>query len=181
VKFCPFFKFFLVRCSLPFSLGRLDIPVLLKSWKKHYPCQPMIYCLISAHQSRVTSIYFALQCEWMLSTSRDKYFQWHCSETGRRLGGYQTSAWCTCCQYPFQEYHVCQPANNSLGEREHYAHVTPKSALWIRPLVCCHFSKLHSLQSRAEPPSILHAVLCPPLKYCWFAVTWPYKILWVGR
>jgi hypothetical protein len=45
VKFCPFFKFFLVRhklpffgqnCSLPFSLWSLDIPALLKSWKKHY-------------------------------------------------------------------------------------------------------------------------------------------------
>jgi hypothetical protein len=25
-------------CSLPFSLRSLDIPALLKSWQKHYPC-----------------------------------------------------------------------------------------------------------------------------------------------
>jgi hypothetical protein len=45
VKFCPFFKFFLVRrklpffgqnCSLPFSSRSLDNPALLKSWQKHY-------------------------------------------------------------------------------------------------------------------------------------------------
>jgi hypothetical protein len=45
VKFCQFFKFFLVQrklpffgqnCSLPFSLRSLDITALLKSWKKHY-------------------------------------------------------------------------------------------------------------------------------------------------
>jgi hypothetical protein len=44
-EFCPFFKFFLLQrklpffgqnCSLPFSLRSLDIPALLKSWKKHY-------------------------------------------------------------------------------------------------------------------------------------------------
>jgi hypothetical protein len=45
VKFCPFFKFFLVwrklpffgqSCSLSFSLRSLDIPAILKSWLKHY-------------------------------------------------------------------------------------------------------------------------------------------------
>jgi hypothetical protein len=50
VKFCPFFKFFLVRCklpffgqncSLPFSLRSLDSPALLKSLKKHYPLYDM--------------------------------------------------------------------------------------------------------------------------------------------
>ncbi|XP_074657477.1 WD repeat and FYVE domain-containing protein 2-like [Tubulanus polymorphus] len=55
-----------------------------------------------AHQSRVTGIIYALTCEWLLSTGRDKYFQWHCSETGRRLGGFQTSAWCTCLQFDSQ-------------------------------------------------------------------------------
>jgi hypothetical protein len=28
--------FFFQNCSLPFSLRSLDIPALLKSWKKHY-------------------------------------------------------------------------------------------------------------------------------------------------
>lgn len=62
---------------------------------------PCTLHLITAHQSRVTALLFALQNEWVLSCGRDKYFQWHCSETGRRLGGYQTAAWCTCLQYPF--------------------------------------------------------------------------------
>jgi hypothetical protein len=44
-EICPFFKFFLVQRKLPFfgqnysllfSLRSLDIPALLKSWKKHY-------------------------------------------------------------------------------------------------------------------------------------------------
>jgi hypothetical protein len=46
VKFCPFFKFFLYDANCPFLpkllpalfLKKLliDIPALLKSWKKHY-------------------------------------------------------------------------------------------------------------------------------------------------
>ncbi|CAH1781379.1 unnamed protein product [Owenia fusiformis] len=59
-----------------------------------------------AHQSRVTGVYFSVQCEWVLSTGRDKYFQWHCSESARRLGGYQTSAWCTCIEFDEQSKYV---------------------------------------------------------------------------
>ncbi|ELU03889.1 hypothetical protein CAPTEDRAFT_228655 [Capitella teleta] len=55
-----------------------------------------------AHQGRVTALLFALYNEWVLSCGRDKYFQWHCSETGRRLGGYQTAAWCTCLSFDKQ-------------------------------------------------------------------------------
>ncbi|XP_056004187.1 uncharacterized protein LOC125660208 [Ostrea edulis] len=55
-----------------------------------------------AHQGRVTSLKFSLNCEWVLSCARDKYFQWHCSETGRRLGGYQASAWCLCLEFDEQ-------------------------------------------------------------------------------
>lgn len=55
----------------------------------------------SAHLGRVTAIIFSLNCEWVLSCGRDRYFQWHCSETGRRLGGYQATSWCLCLQYPF--------------------------------------------------------------------------------
>lgn len=60
-----------------------------------------------AHQGRVTALLFALYNEWVLSCGRDKYFQWHCSETGRRLGGYQTAAWCTCLSYPFLHSWLC--------------------------------------------------------------------------
>ncbi|XP_006816296.2 WD repeat and FYVE domain-containing protein 2-like, partial [Saccoglossus kowalevskii] len=59
-----------------------------------------------AHQNRVTGIFFTLLSEWVLSVGRDKYFQWHCSETGRRLGGYQSSSWCTCLQYDGESKHA---------------------------------------------------------------------------
>ncbi|UYV79634.1 WDFY2 [Cordylochernes scorpioides] len=59
-----------------------------------------------AHQGRVTGVLFSLMSEWVLSVGRDKYFQWHCSETGMRLGGFQCSAWCTALQYDSQSKHV---------------------------------------------------------------------------
>ena len=59
-----------------------------------------------AHQSRVTAMLFCLDQEWLLSCGRDKYFQWHCSETGRRLAGYQTNAWCTSLQYDTRSKYV---------------------------------------------------------------------------
>lgn len=60
---------------------------------------PMRECL--SHQGRVTGIIFALNCEWVLSIGRDKLFQFHCSETGQRIGSFQTDAWFTALQYPF--------------------------------------------------------------------------------
>ena len=59
-----------------------------------------------AHQNRVTAIMFSLTNEWVLSCGRDKYFQWHCSETGRRIGGYQTNAWCVCLEYDVQSQYA---------------------------------------------------------------------------
>lgn len=56
----------------------------------------------SAHKSRVTAIVFSLENEWLLSVGRDKYLQWHDCTTGKRLGGFQTEAWCTSLQYPLQ-------------------------------------------------------------------------------
>ncbi|XP_046735257.1 WD repeat and FYVE domain-containing protein 2 isoform X1 [Diprion similis] len=58
---------------------------------------PMRECL--SHQGRVTGIIFALNCEWVLSIGRDKLFQFHCSETGQRLGSFQTDAWFTALQF----------------------------------------------------------------------------------
>ena len=55
-----------------------------------------------AHMSRVTAIIFSLENEWLISVGRDKYLQWHDCTTGKRLGGYQTGAWCTSLQYPLQ-------------------------------------------------------------------------------
>lgn len=59
-----------------------------------------------AHQARVTGVIFSVITEWVLSVGRDKYFQWHCSESGRRLGGFQCNAWCTAIQFDMQTKHV---------------------------------------------------------------------------
>ncbi|XP_059172712.1 WD repeat and FYVE domain-containing protein 2-like isoform X2 [Physella acuta] len=55
-----------------------------------------------AHQNRVTAVRFSLSCEWVLSCGKDKYFMWHCSETGRRLCGYQANAMCLCLEFDEQ-------------------------------------------------------------------------------
>lgn len=62
-----------------------------------------------AHQARVTGIIFAPDCEWVLSIGRDKLFQLHSSETGQKLGSYQTDAWYTALQYPLtRSYMIVQ-------------------------------------------------------------------------
>lgn len=53
-----------------------------------------------AHQARITDLIFALNCEWVLSISRDKTFTYHCTQTGRQIGVYTSEAWCTALQYP---------------------------------------------------------------------------------
>jgi len=60
-----------------------------------------------AHQARVTGIIFAADFEWVLSIGRDKLFQLHSSETGQKLGSYQTDAWYTALQYPFAKSLMC--------------------------------------------------------------------------
>ncbi|KAL7991237.1 hypothetical protein Chor_015493 [Crotalus horridus] len=45
-----------------------------------------------AHQSKVLMVLFVLEMEWLLSIGQDKYFTWHCSESGQRLGSYRISA-----------------------------------------------------------------------------------------
>lgn len=56
--------------------------------------------LRAAHQGRVTVVLFVLEMEWLLSTSQDKNFTWHCSESGQQLGTYRTAAWVSGLQYP---------------------------------------------------------------------------------
>ncbi|XP_063242187.1 WD repeat and FYVE domain-containing protein 2 [Bacillus rossius redtenbacheri] len=63
-------------------------------------------CNYPAHQARVTGIHFALNCEWVLSVGRDKQFQYHCSESGRRLGDYTSEGWCTAVQFDSQSKHA---------------------------------------------------------------------------
>jgi WD40 repeat protein len=59
-----------------------------------------------AHQGRVTQVVFSIITEWVLSVGRDKYFNWHCSESGRRLGGFQCNCWCTALQFDMQSKHA---------------------------------------------------------------------------
>uniref|UniRef100_A0A4W3H9Z1 WD repeat and FYVE domain containing 2 n=1 Tax=Callorhinchus milii TaxID=7868 RepID=A0A4W3H9Z1_CALMI len=61
---------------------------------------------LAAHQNRVTLVFFVLEMEWVLSTGQDKYFTWHCAESGRRLGGYKTIAWASCLQFDVETRHV---------------------------------------------------------------------------
>ncbi|XP_072033651.1 WD repeat and FYVE domain-containing protein 2-like [Amphiura filiformis] len=59
-----------------------------------------------AHQNRVTGVVFSLVAEWVLSVGRDKYFQWHCSESGRRLGGHRLNAWGMALQFDEESKHA---------------------------------------------------------------------------
>lgn len=51
-----------------------------------------------SHQFRVTEVVFAKQQNWILSCGKDKVFSFHCTETGRRLGGYTFETPCTSLQ-----------------------------------------------------------------------------------
>ncbi|KAK7070597.1 WD repeat and FYVE domain-containing protein 2 [Halocaridina rubra] len=59
-----------------------------------------------SHQSRVTGVIYCRDSEWALSVARDKFFVYHCTESGRRLGGHQCSGWCTALQYDYKSRHV---------------------------------------------------------------------------
>ena len=54
-----------------------------------------------AHTGRVTALKFNLENNWLLSVSRDKSFEWHCTSTGRPRGNFKTQSWCTAVEYPF--------------------------------------------------------------------------------
>jgi len=52
-----------------------------------------------SHHARVTQVLWAPQLSWILSTGRDKWFQYYDSQTGRRLGGHICTAWANCLQF----------------------------------------------------------------------------------
>jgi len=53
-----------------------------------------------AHQdARVSHIMVDHDNKWLISAGRDKYFHFHCINTGKRLGGYMCNAWCTSLAY----------------------------------------------------------------------------------
>ncbi|XP_064104022.1 WD repeat and FYVE domain-containing protein 2-like isoform X2 [Macrobrachium nipponense] len=59
-----------------------------------------------SHQNRVTGVMYCQDSEWALSVSRDKFFVYHCTESGRRLGGHQCTGWCTALQFDSKSRHV---------------------------------------------------------------------------
>jgi len=58
------------------------------------------------HQGQVSDIIHCVKSGWMLSCARDKYFYFHCVETGKRLGGYLCNAWCTALAYDEEAQYV---------------------------------------------------------------------------
>ncbi|WAR27374.1 WDFY2-like protein [Mya arenaria] len=99
-----------MACIIPREEGVISVSddKTVRVWLRRDTGQywPSICHSMPAHQSRVMSVKFSLQREWVLSCGKDKYFQWHCSETGRRLGGYQASAWCLCLDVDEQSNYV---------------------------------------------------------------------------
>ncbi|MGH0150280.1 UNVERIFIED_CONTAM: hypothetical protein FKN15_016883 [Acipenser sinensis] len=85
------------RLSVGMDNGFISEFVLAEDYNKMTPDRTF-----QAHQGRVTVVLFVLEMEWVLSTGQDKNFNWHCSESGQRLGGYRTTAWVSCLQYPCQ-------------------------------------------------------------------------------
>lgn len=58
-----------------------------------------------AHQAKVTSVYYSLEHDWVLSTSRDKYFAFHSTDNARRIGSYGINCWTTCLSYDTASRH----------------------------------------------------------------------------
>lgn len=52
-----------------------------------------------AHQNRVSGLYFSSESKWILSIAKDRHFQYHCTDSGRRVGGYLCPSWCTSLAY----------------------------------------------------------------------------------
>jgi len=56
--------------------------------------------------NRVTGVHYSAPKKWLLSCAKDKYFQFHCTGTGRRLGGYLCNAACTTIDYDEDDKYV---------------------------------------------------------------------------
>lgn len=58
-----------------------------------------------AHQARITCVYYSLEHDWVLTTSRDKYFSFHSTDNSRRIGSYSLTGWATCLVYDTASKH----------------------------------------------------------------------------
>jgi len=82
-----------------------------------------------AHTKRVNGTFFSLDYNWLLSCGNDKQFQWHCTKSGRRIGGYSAAkAPCTCLQF---DSHSCYAF---MGDRGGEIHVFKLSENSLKPV-----------------------------------------------
>ncbi|CAF0977825.1 unnamed protein product [Brachionus calyciflorus] len=58
-----------------------------------------------AHTGRVTSVYNTVEHDWVLSTSKDKYFAFHSTDNSRRIGSYSINCTSTCVIYDTASQH----------------------------------------------------------------------------
>jgi len=58
-----------------------------------------------AHQGKVTSVYYSLEHDWVLSTGKDKYFAFHSTDNARRIGSYSASSPTTAIVYDTPSRH----------------------------------------------------------------------------
>lgn len=65
-----------------------------------------------AHTARVTSLYYSLEHDWILSTSRDKSFTFHSTENQRRIQSFKVKAFTTCIAYDTQAK-ICYFGDNN--------------------------------------------------------------------
>jgi len=59
-----------------------------------------------SHHARVTQVHHEATPAWVLSVGRDKWFQYYCANTGKRLGGHICQSWVLCLEFDFASRHV---------------------------------------------------------------------------
>ncbi|XP_017154684.1 WD repeat and FYVE domain-containing protein 2 [Drosophila miranda] len=52
-----------------------------------------------SHQARVVAVVFTQTHNWILSAGKDKQFAYHCTKSGKRVGGYNFETPCTALQF----------------------------------------------------------------------------------
>lgn len=66
----------------------------------------------AAHTARVTSLFYSLEHDWILSTSRDKSFTYHSTETAKRIATFKVKAFTTCIAFDTRS-NVCFFGDNN--------------------------------------------------------------------
>uniref|UniRef100_U5ENG3 FYVE-type domain-containing protein n=1 Tax=Corethrella appendiculata TaxID=1370023 RepID=U5ENG3_9DIPT len=59
-----------------------------------------------AHQGRITAVVFVKPNDWILSAGKDKFFSYHCTISGQRIGCYTFESMCLAMQYDALSKHV---------------------------------------------------------------------------